>query len=180
MDANVRVNSNIDAVHADPDDHRRATVTTVDTPQGAQAYVALEADAVDGYKFIGWYRDFKKLEVGTDGNVEVAGTPVPGNRVTGDEMFAGYLYTAVYQKTQVYKVVYHFPDGSSSTVELDEGDPPPSCSRSVPPSLMRAASRSSVPTASPCWAIRSTPWSSAARRRLPWRASCPRKTPRAR
>ena len=121
-DANVRVNSNIDAVHADPDDHRRATVTTVDTPQGAQAYVALEADAVDGYKFIGWYKDFKNLEVGTDGNVEVAGTPVPGNRVTGDEMFAGNLYTAVYQKTQVYKVVYHFPDGSSSTVELDEGD----------------------------------------------------------
>lgn len=134
-DANVRVNSNIDAVHADPDDHRRATVTTVDTPQGAQAYVALEADAVDGYKFIGWYRDFKKLEVGTDGNVEVAGTPVPGNRVTGDEMFAGNLYTAVYQKTQVYKVVYHFPDGSSSTVELDEGDTTAFVQQVRPPKL---------------------------------------------
>ena len=129
-DANVRVNSNIDDVHADPDDHRRATVTTVDTPQGAQAYVALEADAVDGYKFIGWYKDFMKLEVGTDGNVEVAGTPVPGNRVTGDEMFAGNLYTAVYQKTQVYKVVYHFPDmdgagpetESTDTIEFAAGD----------------------------------------------------------
>lgn len=121
-DANVRVNSNIDAVHADPDDHRRATVQTATTPQGPQAYVALEADAVDGYKFIGWYKDFEKLEVGTDGTVKVIGTPVPGNRVTGDEMFANNLYTAVYQQTQVYKVVYHFPDGSSSTVELDEGD----------------------------------------------------------
>ena len=134
-DANVRVNSNIDAVHADPDDHRRATVTTVDTPQGAQAYVALEADAVDGYKFIGWYKDFEKLEVGTDGNVEVAGTPVPGNRVTGDEMFAGNLYTAVYQKTQVYKVVYHFPDGSSSTVELDAGDATAFVQQVRPPKL---------------------------------------------
>lgn len=134
-DANVCVNSNIDAVHADPDDHRRATVTTVDTPQGAQAYVALEADAVDGYKFIGWYKDFEKLEVGTDGNVEVAGTPVPGNRVTGDEMFAGNLYTAVYQKTQVYKVVYHFPDGSSSTVELDAGDATAFVQQVRPPKL---------------------------------------------
>ncbi len=134
-DANVRVNSNIDAVHADPDDHRRATVTTVDTPQGAQAYVALEADAVDGYKFIGWYKDFEKLEVGTDGNVEVAGTPVPGNRVTGDEMFAGNLYTAVYQKTQVYKVVYHFPDGSSSTMELDAGDATAFVQQVRPPKL---------------------------------------------
>lgn len=134
-DANVRVNSNIDDVHADPDDHRRATVTTVDTPQGAQAYVALEADAVDGYKFIGWYKDFMKLEVGTDGNVEVAGTPVPGNRVTGDEMFAGNLYTAVYQKTQVYKAVYHFPDGSSSTVELDEGDATAFVQQVRPPKL---------------------------------------------
>ena len=44
------------------------------------------------------------------GKATVEGTPVPGNRVTGDEMFAGNLYTAVYQKTQVYKVVYHFPD----------------------------------------------------------------------
>lgn len=134
-DADVRVNSNIDAKHADPDDHRRATVTTVDTPQGAQAYVALEADAVDGYKFIGWYKDFEKLEVGTDGNVEVAGTPVPGNRVTGDEMFAGNLYTAVYQKTQVYKVVYHFPDGSSSTVELDAGDATAFVQQVRPPKL---------------------------------------------
>lgn len=134
-DANVRVNSNIDAVHADPDDHRRATVTTVDTPQGAQAYVALEADAVDGYKFIGWYKDFKRLEVGTDGNVEVSGTPVPGNRVTGDEMFANNLYTAVYQKTQVYQVVYHFPDGSSSTVELDEGDTTAFVQQVRPPKL---------------------------------------------
>lgn len=134
-DANVRVNSNIDAVHADPDDHRRATVTTVDTPQGAQAYVALEADVVDGYKFIGWYKDFMKLEVGTDGNVEVAGTPVPGNRVAGDEMFAGNLYTAVYQKTQVYKVVYHFPDGSSSTMELDAGDATAFVQQVRPPKL---------------------------------------------
>lgn len=134
-DANVRVNSNIDAVHADPDDHRRATVTTVDTPQGAQAYVALEADAVDGYKFIGWYKDFERLEVGTDGNVEVSGTPVPGNRVTGDEMFANNLYTAVYQKTQVYKVVYNFPDGSSSTVELDAGDTTAFVQQVRPPKL---------------------------------------------
>ena len=129
-DADVRVNSNIDNMDGVGVGHRRATVTTVDTPQGAQAYVALEADAVDGYKFIGWYKDFKKLEVGTDGNVEVTGTPVPGNRVTGDEMFAGNLYTAVYQKTQVYKVIYHFPDmdgagpetESTDTIEFAAGD----------------------------------------------------------
>lgn len=129
-DVNVHVNSNIDSKHADPDDHRRATVTTADTPQGPQAYVALEADEVPGYKFIGWYKDFQKLEVGTDGNVEVTGTPVPGNRVTGDEMFAGNLYTAVYQKTQVYKVIYHFPDmdgagpetESTDTIEFAAGD----------------------------------------------------------
>ncbi len=133
--ANVRVNSNIDNTDGVGVDHRRAMVKTVSAPQGSQTYVALEADAVDGYKFIGWYKDFKKLEVGTDGNVEVAGTPVPGNRVTGDEMFAGNLYTAVYQKTQVYKVVYHFPDGSSSTVELDEGDTTAFVQQVRPPKL---------------------------------------------
>ncbi len=53
--ANVRVNSNIDAEHPDPDDHRRATVATADTLQGLQTYVALEADEVPGYKFLGWY-----------------------------------------------------------------------------------------------------------------------------
>lgn len=135
MDANVCVNSNIDNTDGVGVNHRRATVTTADTPQGPQAYVALEADEVPGYKFIGWYKDFKKLEVGTDGNVEVSGTPVPGNRVTGDEMFANNLYTAVYQKTQVYKVVYHFPDGSSSTVELDEGDATAFVQQVRPPKL---------------------------------------------
>lgn len=134
-DVNVRVNSNIDNTDGVGVGHRRATVATADTPQGPQAYVALEADEVPGYKFIGWYKDFKKLEVGTDGNVEVAGTPVPGNRVTGDEMFAGNLYTAVYQKTQVYKAVYHFPDGSSSTVELDEGDATAFVQQVRPPKL---------------------------------------------
>lgn len=121
-DANVRVNSNIDNTDGVGVNHRRATVTTADTPQGPQAYVALEADEVPGYKFIGWYKDFKKLEVGTDGNVEVAGTPVPGNRVTGDEMFANNLYTAVYQKTQVYKVVYHFPDMDGAGPETESAD----------------------------------------------------------
>lgn len=121
-DVNVRVNSNIDNTDSVGVDHRRATVTTADTPQGPQAYVALEADEVPGYKFIGWYKDYVDMAVDPDGKVTVNGTPVPGNRVTGDEMFANNLYTAVYQKTQVYQVVYHFPDGSSSTVELDEGD----------------------------------------------------------
>lgn len=110
-DADVRVNSNIDAEHPDPDDHRRATVKTTDTLQGKQTYVALEADAVDGYKFIGWYKDYKNLTVDSaTGKVTVEGTLVPGGRVTGEEMFAGSLYTAVYQKAQVYKVIYHFPD----------------------------------------------------------------------
>lgn len=65
---------------------------------------------MDGYKFIGWYKDYIDMTVDADGKATVEGTPVPGSRVTGDEMFAGNLYTAVYQKTQVYKVVYHFPD----------------------------------------------------------------------
>ena len=128
--ANVRVNSNIDDAHADPDNHRRATVKTTTTPQGPQTYVALEADPVDGYKFIGWYKDYVDMAVGADGKVTVDGTPVPGNRVTGDEMFAGNLYTAVYQKTQVYKVVYHFPDmdgdgplqAGEEALEFAEGD----------------------------------------------------------
>lgn len=108
--ANVRVNSNIDNTDGVGVDHRRATVKTASTPQGPQTYVALEADAVDGYKFIGWYKDYIDMTVDADGKATVEGTPVPGSRVTGDEMFAGNLYTAVYQKTQVYKVVYHFPD----------------------------------------------------------------------
>ncbi|RNL19779.1 hypothetical protein DMP07_05240 [Slackia faecicanis] len=125
-DANVdvRVNSNIDAEHPDPDDHRRATVKMADTLQGKQTYVALEADAVDGYRFIGWYKDYKSMTVDpATGKVSVEGALVPGGRVTGDEMFAGDLYTAVYQKTQVYKVVYHFPDRAEGDVlEFDEND----------------------------------------------------------
>lgn len=115
----VRVNSNIDSEPGVPADHRRAIVKTVDTPQGKQSYVALEADVVDGYKFLGWYKDYEDID--EKGNVK--GIPVPGNRVTGDEIFAGNLYTAVYQKMQVYSVVYHFPDGNTSTVEIDGGNP---------------------------------------------------------
>lgn len=120
--ANVRVNSNIDNTDGVGVDHRRATVKTADTPQGPQTYVALEADAVDGYKFIGWYKDYIGTTVDADGKATVEGTPVPGNRVTGDEMFAGNLYTAVYQKTQVYKVVYHFPDMDGAGPETESAD----------------------------------------------------------
>ena len=120
--ANVRVNSNIDNTDGVGVDHRRATVKTASTPQGSQTYVALEADAVDGYKFIGWYKDYIDMTVDADGKATVEGTPVPGNRVTGDEMFAGNLYTAVYQKTQVYKVVYHFPDMDGAGPETESAD----------------------------------------------------------
>lgn len=129
--ANVRVNSNIDNTDGVGVDHRRAMVKTASTPQGPQTYVALEADAVDGYKFIGWYKDYIDMTVDADGKATVEGTPVPGSRVTGDEMFAGNLYTAVYQKTQVYKVVYHFPDmdgadgpleASTDTIEFTADD----------------------------------------------------------
>ena len=120
--ANVRVNSNIDNTDGVGVDHRRAMVKTASTPQGPQTYVALEADAVDGYKFIGWYKDYIDMTVDADGKATVEGTPVPGNRVTGDEMFAGNLYTAVYQKTQVYKVVYHFPDMDGAGPETESAD----------------------------------------------------------
>ena len=120
--ANVRVNSNIDNTDGVGVDHRRAMVKTASTPQGPQTYVALEADAVDGYKFIGWYKDYIGMTVDADGKATVEGTPVPGNRVTGDEMFAGNLYTAVYQKTQVYKVVYHFPDMDGAGPETESAD----------------------------------------------------------
>ena len=133
--ANVRVNSNIDAEHPDPDDHRRATVKAATTPQGTQTYVALEADAVDGYKFIGWYEKFESVSKNDKNEIVVVGTPVPGNRVTGDEMFAGNLYTAVYMKQQVYSVIYHFPDGSTSTVEIDEGDTTAFVQEIQPPKL---------------------------------------------
>lgn len=120
--ANVRVNSNIDNTDGVGVDHRRAMVKTASTPQGPQTYVALEADAVDGYKFIGWYKDYIDMTVDADGKATVEGTPVPDNRVTGDEMFAGNLYTAVYQKTQVYKVVYHFPDMDGAGPETESAD----------------------------------------------------------
>lgn len=120
--ANVRVNSNIDNTDGVGVDHRRAMVKTASTPQGSQTYVALEADAVDGYKFIGWYKDYIDMTVDADGKATVEGTLVPGNRVTGDEMFAGNLYTAVYQKTQVYKVVYHFPDMDGAGPETESAD----------------------------------------------------------
>lgn len=120
--ANVRVNSNIDNTDGVGVDHRRAMVKTASTPQGPQTYVALEADAVDGYKFIGWYKDYIDMTVDADGKATVEGTPVPGSRVTGDEMFAGNLYTAVYQKTQVYKVVYHFPDMDGTGPETESAD----------------------------------------------------------
>lgn len=115
----VRVNSNIDGEPGVPAGHRRAVVKTVDTPQGRQSYVALEADVVAGYKLLGWYKDYK--DIGVDSVVD--GIPVPGNRVTGDEVFAGNLYTAVYRKMQVYSVVYHFPNGNTSTVEIDGDNP---------------------------------------------------------
>ena len=120
--ANVRVNSNIDNTDGVGVGHRRAMVKTASTPQGPQTYVVLEADAVDGYKFIGWYKDYIDMTVDADGKATVEGTPVPGNRVTGDEMFAGNLYTAVYQKTQVYKVVYHFPDMDGAGPETESAD----------------------------------------------------------
>ncbi|MFR8831505.1 MAG: hypothetical protein ACLVHC_09155, partial [Eggerthella lenta] len=68
------------------------------------------------------YKDYIDMTVDADGKATVKGTPVPGNRVTGDEMFAGNLYTAVYQKTQVYKVVYHFPDMDGAGPETESAD----------------------------------------------------------
>lgn len=133
--ADVKVNSNIDAEHADPDDHRRATVKTANMPQGPQTYVALEADPVDGYKFVGWYKDFESVDKNDKNEVVVKGAPVPGNRVAGDEMFAGNLYTAVYVQQKVYSVVYHFPDGTTSTVEIDEGDDTAFVEQIQPPKL---------------------------------------------
>lgn len=114
----VRVNSNID-MELGETGHRRAEVKVTEGAQGKQAYVALVAEPVGGYKFLGWYKDYE----GIDEKGNVKGSPVAGNRVAGDEVFAGNLYTAVYQKMQVYTVVYHFPDGKTSTVEIDGDDP---------------------------------------------------------
>lgn len=116
--ADVRVNSNIDA-EINRTDHRRAEVVAVDAQNGKQTYVSLIADQVNGYKFLGWYKDY----VGLDVDGKVLGVPVAGNRVTGEEVFGRNLYTAVYKKTQVYSVVYHFPENKTSTVEIDEDNP---------------------------------------------------------
>lgn len=117
-DVDVRVNSNIDTELGETK-HRRAEVKVAEGAQGKQAYVALVAEPVAGYKFLGWYKDYK----GIDEKGSVDGISVPGNRVTGDEVFAGNLYTAVYQKMQVYSVVYHFPNGNISTIEIDGDNP---------------------------------------------------------
>lgn len=125
---NVQVKSNIDAEHTDPDSHRRAVVKTADTAQGKQAYVSLVADEVSGYKFIGWYEG--DVDLDAQGKLPEGAKQVLGSRVTGKDMFAGNLYTAAYQKTQMYKVVYHFPDmdgagpatENTDTLEFDEAD----------------------------------------------------------
>lgn len=125
---NVQVKSNIDAEHTDPDSHRRAVVKTADTAQGKQAYVSLVADEVSGYKFIGWYEG--DVDFDAQGKLPEGAKQVLGSRVTGKDMFAGNLYTAVYQKTQMYKVVYHFPDmdgagpatENTDTLEFDAAD----------------------------------------------------------
>lgn len=125
---NVQVKSNIDAEHTDPDSHRRAVVKTADTAQGKQAYVSLVADEVSGYKFIGWYEG--DVDLDAQGKLPEGAKQVLGSRVTGKDMFAGNLYTAVYQKTQMYKVVYHFPDmdgagpatENTDTLEFDAAD----------------------------------------------------------
>lgn len=125
---NVQVKSNIDAEHTDPDSHRRAVVKTADTAQGKQAYVSLVADEVSGYKLIGWYEG--DVDLDAQGKLPEGAKQVLGSRVTGKDMFAGNLYTAVYQKTQMYKVVYHFPDmdgagpatENTDTLEFDEAD----------------------------------------------------------
>ena len=125
---NVRVKSNIDAEHTDPDSHRRAVVKTADTAQGKQTYVSLVADEVSGYKFIGWYEG--DVDLDAQGKLPEGAKQVLGSRVTGKDMFAGNLYTAVYQKTQMYKVVYHFPDmdgagpatENTDTLEFDATD----------------------------------------------------------
>ena len=116
--ADVRVSSNIDA-EINRTDHRRAEVVTVDVQNGKQTYVSLIADQVNGYKFLGWYKDY----MGLDADGKVLGVPAAGNRVTGEEVFGGNLYTAAYKKTQVYSVVYHFPENKTSTVEIDEDNP---------------------------------------------------------
>lgn len=125
---NVLVKSNIDAEHTDPDSHRRAVVKTADTAQGKQAYVSLVADEVSDYKFIGWYEG--DVDLDAQGKLPEGAKQVLGSRVTGKDMFAGNLYTAVYQKTQMYKVVYHFPDmdgagpatENTDTLEFDAAD----------------------------------------------------------
>lgn len=125
---NVRVKSNIDTEHTDPDSHRRAVVKTADTAQGKQAYVSLVADEVSGYKFIGWYEG--DVDLDAQGKLPEGAKQVLGSRVTGKDMFASNLYTAVYQKTQMYKVVYHFPDmdgagpatENTDTLEFDAAD----------------------------------------------------------
>lgn len=125
---NVLVKSNIDAEHTDPDSHRRAVVKTADTARGKQAYVSLVADEVSDYKFIGWYEG--DVDLDAQGKLPEGAKQVLGSRVTGKDMFAGNLYTAVYQKTQMYKVVYHFPDmdgagpatENTDTLEFDAAD----------------------------------------------------------
>lgn len=125
---NVRVKSNIDTEHTDPDSHRRAVVKTADTAQGKQTYVSLVADEVSGYKFIGWYEG--DVDLDAQGKLPEGAKQVLGSRVTGKDMFADNLYTAVYQKTQMYKVVYHFPDmdgagpatENTDTLEFDAAD----------------------------------------------------------
>lgn len=125
---NVRVKSNIDTEHTDPDSHRRAVVKAVDTAQGKQTYVSLVADEVSGYKFIGWYEG--DVDLDAQGKLPEGAKQVLGSRVTGKDMFAGNLYTAVYQKTQMCKVVYHFPDmdgagpatENTDTLEFDAAD----------------------------------------------------------
>lgn len=117
---NVAAVSNIDAAHANPDDHRGVKVIDVKTGQqldqsGKPIYTykkaaQLWATDVEGYIFKGWYLGY-------------ASDAQPGTRVSAERdhllsdeaAFAGNTYTAVYVASatpQNYAVRYHFPDGT--------------------------------------------------------------------
>lgn len=110
--ANVPVESNIDekmnAAGDDPADYRYVEWGDGDATLVAKDY--------PGYRFDGWYTGY-----GVDDGTDTQLTSSYTHRLSGDALFAGITYTAVY--TETYTVQYHGTDNSviyAASVAEDE------------------------------------------------------------
>ena len=121
----VDVNSNIDAELTELG-ISLTNVRKVERSAADSLQTKAVATEVDGYRFVGWYRDIPSDKLADDSQytADRLVSTDSSYRLTGDSPYESTVYTARYLKA--YKVVYHDQDGSVLTTDyIYEGDDHP-------------------------------------------------------